>query len=602
MWMKPLRANFTKLWCNLSNKNKKRFYLISVLTVLLSVFEAASLGSLVPFLTAITSPQVILDNEYMAVILGLLGIDTHSQIAFAATSLFICVTIITGIFRFTLLRFQYIFAHKAATNFSSNIFNNLINREYCEILNVNSGDIISTLTQKMQQFINSSLLPLLMLMSSLMVFLVLIILLFIIDWQLTLILASILICTYSFGYVLAKTKIAQNSKTISYEYNLLVKVIQETFGGIREVILGNHKNIANERFNKSDLLVRTAQASTLFLAACPKMLIEVVVFVSVALISYLAFSEMGSFVMAIPTLGALAYAAQRMLPIMQQVYANTISIRGSKDIVQDLCDLLSKDIEEIKKIPSKISTNNVNDINFSKSKYFNKGIFLKDVSFKYPGDDGLTIENINLEIRPGDRIGIFGKTGSGKSTLLDLIMGLLPPTSGNIFCDDLSQNNIEREDWYNIFSHVPQSIFLADTSIIKNIGGLGDNKTLDHERAIMAAELSHIKEDIEMFINGFDTIVGERGVRLSGGQLQRLGIARALYEPSKILVLDEATSAIDPMLEKEIEASLNGLQRDITIIKVAHRVSTLEECNIVYEVAKGKIIRSGSYKSLFDKN
>ena len=233
---------------------------------------------------------------------------------------------------------------------------------------------------------------------------------------------------------------------------------------------------------------------------------------------------------------------------------------------------------------------------------FNESIILKDVSFKYPGDNNFGIENINLEIRPGDRIGVFGKTGSGKSTLLDLIMGLLQPTSGNIYCDHVDQDNISRQDWYSIFSHVPQAIFLADTSIINNIGGLGDNVRLKTDRALVAAQLAHIKDDVDEFKDGFDTVVGERGVRLSGGQLQRLGIARALYEPSKILVLDEATSAIDPAMEKSIEASLNGLQRDITVIKVAHRISTLEECDIIYEVAYGRIIRSGSYQSLFGQS
>jgi ATP-binding cassette, subfamily B, bacterial PglK len=595
----PLRVNFSKLWLNLSNNNKKRFYLISVLSIFLSVFEAASLGSLVPFLTAITTPQVLLDNEYIALVLSRLGIETHIHIAFAATCMFISITVITGILRFALLRSQFVFGHRVANDLSKNIFDNMISREYSVISATNSGDIISTLTQKMQQFINSNLLPLLMLMSSLSVFLVLIIVLLIIDWRVTLMLGGILVFTYSFGFILVKTRIAQNGKIISYEFNILVKVIQETFGGIREVILGNHKEDVQTKFHNSDVAIRSAQASTLFLAACPKMFIEVIVFVTVALFAYSAFYEGGSILMSIPTLGALAYAAQKMLPILQQIYANIISIRGSRTIVQDLCDLLPDNVETktISGTTSSLVTNRRStEIEMG---YFNKSIILKDVSFKYSGDQNFGIENVNLEIRPGDRIGIFGKTGSGKSTLLDLIMGLLQPTSGNIFCDNVNRDNILRQDWYDIFSHVPQSIFLADTSIINNIGGLGNDKSLMTDRALAAAQLAHIKDDVEAFKDGFDTIVGERGVRLSGGQLQRLGIARALYEPSKILILDEATSAIDPTMEKSIEASLSGLQRNITVIKVAHRISTLEECNIIYEVANGRIKRSGSYKNLF---
>lgn len=597
--MNTLGVNFSKLWVNLSKNNKKRFYVISILSIFLSVFEAASLGSLVPFLTAITSPQVLLENEYLAFVLVPLEIKTHGQVAFASTCLFVSITVITGVCRFALLHLQFVFGHKTANDLSNNIFANMINRDYATISAVNSSEIISTLTQKMQQFINSTLLPLLMLLSSILVFLVLSIGLLIIDWRLTLMLGAILIGTYLMGYIVVRKRIAQNGKTISYEFDLLVKAIQETFGGIREIILGNHKEVVQTRFYDSDIAIRTAQASTLFLAACPKMLIEVVVFVAVALLAYSTFHEMGSVLMSVPALGALAYAAQRMLPILQQVYANIISIRGSRDIVQDLCDLLPG-IDNSEGVSENISPRSASrKKGLIQSNYFTRSIVLKDVSFKYPGDDKFGIENISLEIRPGDRIGIFGKTGSGKSTLLDIIMGLLQPSSGTIFCDDIDKGKISKQDWYDIFSHVPQSIFLADTSIINNIGGLGDHLGLLTDRALLAAQFAHIKDDIENFKDGFDTVVGERGVRLSGGQLQRLGIARALYEPSKILVLDEATSAIDPLMEKSIEASLSGLQKNITVIKVAHRISTLEECDIIYEVANGTIIRSGSYKSLF---
>ncbi|MAS82670.1 MAG: hypothetical protein CMF45_08275 [Legionellales bacterium] len=598
--MKSYKEYFIFLWKNLSKKNKNRFFIVFLITVFLSVFEAASLGSLVPFLTAVTSPESILNNDDLMQILRPMGIDSSEKLALYATLLFIFITILTGGLRFYLIRLQYLVAHRTANDFSANVFNNMISREYSQISEINSSEIIAVLTQKMQQFIASTLLPFLMLVSSSMVFIVLMVGLLIIDWQLTSGLILVLGFTYGSGYFLFRKKIFRNSQIMSFEGNLLIKVIQETFGGIREIILGNHKEAVRERFDKSDRGLRDAQSSTLFLAACPKMLIEVVVFVMVALIAYSTFSEMGSVVMSIPTLGALAYAAQRMLPIMQQVYANVISIRGSKDIVKDICDLLL--------IPKKSENADCEPINQSyklNEKYidipaFHDSIIFKDVFFKYRGEKYFALENINLEIRPGNRIGIFGKTGSGKSTLLDIIMGLLQPSSGEIFCDGIPRSSINREEWYRIFSHVPQSIFLSDTSVISNIAGLGNNVSLNEERALVAAELAHIKDDIEKLNDGFNTIVGERGLRLSGGQLQRLGIARALYEPSRILVLDEATSAIDPIIERRIETSLNGLQKDITVIKVAHRISTLEGCDIIYEIEDGQIVRSGDYKTVFN--
>ena len=594
--MNTLKQNFLFIWKQISDSNKQRFYMLIVITIFLSLFEAASLGSLVPFLTAMTSPQTILDNDFLMNFLNPIGINTHTELATAATVLFVVITITTGALRFFLLKLQYSFSHLASNDISVTIFDNMINQEYSDISLINSADLTSALSQKITQFINSALLPLLMLMSSIMVFLVLITGLFIIDWKLTLVLAAAFFSTYASISILVRRRIAQNSISMSTEYNILLKSIQETFGGIREIILGNQKEPAKSRFHYSVTNLRAAQASTLFLAACPKMFIEVIAFVSVALIAYYSFSQTGSAIMSIPTLGALAYAAQRMLPIMQQVYANRLSILGCEDLIQDLCDLLAKKSNKKKENASFLIKNS------SKVKTFTQNILLKDLFYRYPGVKDFTLKNINLTINAGDRIGIYGRTGSGKSTLLDVIMGLLQPTTGEIICDGESHLNISREEWYKVFSHVPQSIFLADTSIFNNIGGFGNNSTINHDKVLEASELAHIKEDIERLDNGFETIVGERGVRLSGGQLQRIGIARAIYEPSNILVLDEATSAIDPLIEKKIEDSLNALKKDVTIIKVAHRISTLEGCNIIYEVSDGQIVRSGDYETLFGIN
>jgi ATP-binding cassette, subfamily B, bacterial PglK len=586
--MNPLFQNFKVMWGELSSKNRKRFYALIALILALSTFEAASLGALVPFLTALTMPQKILDNELLMSVLSPLGFIDQAQIATAATVLFIAVTVITGLLRFAVLKLQFSFAHLSSNDIAVAIFRKTIHQEYEAISQINSSEIVSALTSKTTQLINSALMPILQLMSAITVFLVLIIGLLIIDWQLTLGLASALVLTYSFFILLTRRKISFNSKTASFEYDLLVRVIQETFGGIREVILGNHKNAASIRFDKSVTTLRASQASTLFLAASPKLLIEVLVFVLVAIIAYLAFFESGSMVMSIPTLGALAYAAQRLLPVIQQIYANILSINGCKHLVQDLCTFLEHK-------PQISNTFRKHQSIFS----YNKKIELKEVSFKYLGSDECALKNINLEICSGDRIGIFGKTGSGKSTLLDIIMGLLQPTSGEIFCDGSNQSELNREDWLSIFSHVPQSIFLADTSVWKNIGGLGSNVAVDKSRVLNVAELAHVRDDIENFTHGFDTIVGERGVRLSGGQMQRIGIARALYEKSSILVLDEATSAIDPFIEEKIESSLSAINEDITIIKVAHRISTLKSCNIIYKVDGGEIVQSGNYETFF---
>ena len=586
--MNSLAKDFHIMWKKVSKYNQNRFSGLIVLTVVLSVFEAASLGTLFPFLTAVSVPQKIIDNEVLMAILGPLGLLNQTQIVTAATVLFIVVTLITGCFRFAVLKLQFSSAHLSSNDVAVAMFENTIDKEYVEISELNSSEIVSALTQKTTELINSALMPLLQLMSATLVFMVLVVGLLIIDWQLTLGLSATLGSTYGAFILFSRAKVSFVSRTQSSEYNVLIRLIQESFGGIRELILGNRKGTAKLEFHKTVSILRESQASLLFLAACPKLVIEVVVFVAIAIVAYVAFFDSGSLAMSLPTLGAAAYASQRLLPLMQQIYANILSIKGCKHLMQDLCKLLEEKPKAYR-----------DETGSKDAMLFNKSIELRDISFKYPESNEFTLKEINLEICPGDRIGIFGKTGSGKSTLLDIIMGLLQPSEGEILCDGQTQLKINREAWYSIFSHVPQSIFLADTSVLNNIGGLDKSSVLDVTRAIKALELAHVREDIEKFSHGFDTIVGERGVRLSGGQLQRIGIARAIYDNSSILVLDEASSAIDTVIEEKIERSLNSMRKDITIIKVAHRISTLKGCNIIYKVEGGKIVQSGNYETFF---
>ena len=592
-------SNFHLLWNKLPTYRKRKFRSVLWVTALLTLFEAANLGALVPFLAAITNPDDILANPEMAPIFGLLNITNKTELATFATASFIVITIVTGILRMLLLRLQYQTSHQAANDLSYEILLNIIHQDYVEISKLNSSEVISALTQKMQQFINSTLLQLMILVSSSLVFVVLVTGLLIIDWKLTMGLSFVLIFCYASVFLIVRPKTSRNSMIMSVEYDRLVRVVQEALGGVREIILGSRQSLVMQRFDSADKRVRAAQASTLFLAGCPKMLIEVVIFASVAVVGYLVFQDAGTIALSIPTLGALAYAAQRLLPIMQQAYSASLSIRGSKDIVDDLRGLLEQG-EEINRVSFAGSSSDSDDsLDSAQSLALTDKLTLKNVSFAYDHDSAPVLHNIDLEIRAGDRIGIFGKTGSGKSTLLDVIMGLLEVDSGEVILDGENKKKFTKDSWFSIFSHVPQSIFLADTTITNNICSGVVGKKFSLSDVFQAAELAQIKNEIDEFPEGFDTVVGERGVRLSGGQLQRLGIARAFYEKSSVLILDEATSAVDPKVEKAIEVALGTLDREITVLKVAHRMATLETCDMLYEIADGKIVRSGTYKELF---
>jgi len=295
-----------------------------------------------------------------------------------------------------------------------------------------------------------------------------------------------------------------------------------------------------------------------------------------------------SLVSAIPVLGALVLGAQRLLPLLQQGYSALTNFRGARVSLDDSLQLLDQ------KIPAFYKTNHTKKISFNNSLQF------KDVDFRFSDETPYVLKNISFEIKKGTKIGIFGSTGSGKSTLLDLIMKLLEPNKGSILIDGVEINFHNSNLWQSTLSHVPQSIFLADTSISENIAFGIEKHLIDQDKVKRSAEIAQISEAIEKLDKKYDTLVGERGIRLSGGQRQRIGIARALYKNSKVLIFDEATSALDNETESKVMKEISKFENDITLIIVAHRLSTLKKCDKLFRINNGYIENIENYEKMIE--
>jgi len=291
--------------------------------------------------------------------------------------------------------------------------------------------------------------------------------------------------------------------------------------------------------------------------------------------------QRGSGTAVLPLLGALALGSQRLLPALQQVYGGWAVLKGYNASMAAVLALLDQPMPE--------------QISVGTPLPLRQSLRLEAVGFRYAPELPTVLQGLTLEIRKGERIGLIGETGSGKSTTVDLFMGLLKPTQGQVLVDGQNLHDPQRPEllsaWRASIAHVPQSIYLADSSIAENIAFGVPREQIDHERVHLAAAQAQIAGFIEASPQGYDTFVGERGIRLSGGQRQRIGIARALYKQASVLVFDEATSALDNDTERAVMEAVDGLSRELTLVMIAHRLSTVANCDRVIELQAGRIFR-----------
>ena len=397
---------------------------------------------------------------------------------------------------------------------------------------------------------------------------------------------------FGFGFVYfvviqyTKTKLKNNSEIIAKKSTQMVKSLQEGLGGIRDVLIDGTQNFYCELYRDADLPLRQASGSNVFIGGSPRYIIEVIGMILIAVLAYTMTLESEKSTMIMPVLGALALGAQRLLPALQQMYGSYSAIKGSESSLKDVVDLLNQ--------PMPIHTNKTSLDCIS----FKNEIKLNKVEFRYGKNSPWILKNINLSIIKGDRVGFVGFTGSGKSTLLDIIMGLLKPTNGELLSDQKIINNENIRSWQSHIAHVPQNIYLSDGTIEENIAFGVASEKINHNLIKKVAEQAQISESISQWENGYQTIVGERGVRLSGGQRQRIGIARALYKQADVLIFDEATSALDTDTEQSVMKAIDRLESRLTILIIAHRLTTLKNCDKIIKLEKNNKIRILKYKDL----
>jgi ATP-binding cassette subfamily B protein len=451
----------------------------------------------------------------------------------------------------------------------------------------NSSDIISGITDKTETVIFGVITPALVLVSSSIILGSIIAILFWADPAVAFAVFGGFGAIYLLIILLTRRRLIINSQITADESTQVLKTLQEGLGGIRDVLLDGSQEAYCAIFKNADLRMHRAQGSTIIIGQSPRHGIELLGMLLIAGLAYSLSLQPDGIRGAIPVLGALALGAQRLLPLLQQAYNSWSRIQGSQVELQETLELLDQPMPDKHEQP-----------HAAQSIQFIESIQLKKLGFRYNESSPWILKNIDLRITKGCRIGIIGMTASGKSTLIDIIMCLLAPTEGTLEIDGQVIDARNYRGWQAHIAHVPQSIYLADTSIAENIAFGVPVDRIDRRRVEAAACEAQIAEFVDTLPAKYDTYVGERGIRLSGGQRQRIGIARALYKQADVIIFDEATSALDTETENAVMQAIENLSADLTIIIIAHRVTTLKNCTQIVELSEGGISRIGTFTEI----
>lgn len=579
---------FPKIWVYIPSIRKFQFKILLLLSFFTSLVEMLSISSALPFVGVLMEPEKIYQNIYFHDLFEKFGFMSATDIVLPITLLFAFTILLSMLMRFILLWVNAKLSFKTGIDISIDVYNKILMQPYIFHTTKNSSEVINIVNVKVSEVIFFIIMPTLTLFTSgIMLIVMLMVLSYFLPTSVILVM-FLFIVLYTIIIKFIKNRLKSNSETISVESTEIIKTLQEGLGGIRDILIDKTQPNFLSYYQRSVKSLRETQAENQIFGAAPKFFLEGIGMLLVAAFAYTLSQQLNNSLSTIPILVGVVLSIQRLLPLMQQMFQSWSLIQSSQASLKDVIEYLDLRTE----------SNKDNKLHI----IFNENIKLKNISFQYLIDSPSILSSVDLNIQKGSCIGFIGSTGSGKSTLIDIIMGLLEPTEGTISIDNqiLTKDNMHL--WQKLIAHVPQSIYLIDSTIEQNIAFGIDKDKIDKSLVRESAQKAQVADIIEKMPNAYDTVVGERGIQLSGGQRQRLGIARALYKNAQIIILDEATSALDNETEKAVIESFNSLGSNVTLLMIAHRITTLKDCTNIIELKDGKICKAIKYEELRKKN
>ena len=583
----------TQLFSLLTPNQRKRFYLLQFLVILMAFMEIIGVASIIPFMALVGDMTQLQQETFYAQVYQASGIESESEFVVILGIGVVVTLFVSGtISLFTTWRLC-MFGTQLGTELSTRLYTHYIKQNWLFHASVNSAKLTKKIVNETNRVSGGIILPLMQMNARVVFTLFMIISIFIYDPRVAIVGLSVFAIVYLILFKIVKRSLERNGKAISQIFSKRYRLNNEGFGGIKDLLLLGRGDNFIESFNQTSKSLAHSQGTINALAQVPRYFIELVAFGSMMTITlYLISSYDGNLGMILPTLSLYTLAAFKLLPAIQNIYANVAAIKGNIAAFESIHDdliwsskpkaLIQESKQSFLRVKHQISLNNI--------------------TFTYPDKTKSTLQKINMSILANSVIGIVGPSGSGKSTLINILLGLIEPQQGEMKIDNTILNYKNRRSWQNTIGFVAQDIFLSDRSIAENVAFGISKKEINLDKVKKALELSHLTELLQSLEKGIYTPVGERGVKLSGGQSQRIGIARALYHEAEILVFDEATSSLDGISERRVMDAIHEFGGQKTIIMIAHRIKTVQNCNKIFYIDKGRVVDQGTYKELIERN
>jgi ATP-binding cassette subfamily C protein len=590
---------FIKLIQLFNKQEKLQFLGIMAVVLLMGLFQALGVASILPFISLVMNPEIISQNSYLVRIYDFFGFQSQRSFIIIVGIIMFLIIIVGNLISALAIVLKTRFIWRKNHKLSTDLLSKYLSLPYSYFLNQNTADLGKNVLAEVQNLTVSFFMPILEIIVDVIVISFVFLTLVIVSPAAAI--TALFIFAFFYGVIYKsgiRKKLKSKGKARLKANENRFKVASESLGGIKDIkVLGRESYFIN-KFSGWSWKYSDLQSWNTIIGSLPRYFIEAISFGGVIIfILFLLITER-NFQQIIPMVSFFAFAGYRILPLVNRIFQAFAKLQFTKAVLDKIHqDLVGGECKTV------ISKGGSDDAGKEERFVFGKSIVLKDISFSYPGANNYVFENVNITIPKNSSVAIAGPTGTGKTTLIDIILGLLDPTHGRIMIDDLEikQNNLHI--WQKILGYVPQYIYLSDDSIKHNIAFGIPDQLIDVEKIKQVAKIANIDWFITKELSkGYDTLVGERGIRLSGGQKQRIGIARALYNNPDILVFDEATSSLDGVTEGAVLKAIENISKLKTIIVIAHRLTTVQKCDMIYLLDQGAIIAQGNYVDLMKNN